>query len=457
MKPKPRWKSIIVERQGESLTAYLHPPGTRGNSRYWSFTCKKANITKKSLKATTFAEAKEKAHAWFREEPRREERVRREEAVLAWDEWDSIQARHFAKKADRKRADRTLEECRKARRLFVAVTGAGSASAVDADVVERFQIDCAGRRSKFGRPYGATTIRKTLAHMSASFNRCRHGSGKKCVRGVVAAEKLLTANPFEEVAWVEADVKEARQFTRAELKAFLNWKYLGECPLASLFARVSLWSCGRIEEMTELRWDWVGADGYVAIPDDAAKWGKGRTVRLPSGLLREIERHRVAGPYVWAGYVDQLRAYHRTAGNHSSSHKIRDFTPLRMRGLFQKWVGEWARESKAEGLSHHAFRRTGLQWSREGQLRAAEGDYARASNVGLAVADKHYTSRPERLWADVVFRNIAGEIAGDEGLAALMGLEPDVELPARTKEAVLAALARNDLEEAAKLLARLRG
>src|SRR5215210_7756208 len=79
-------------------------------------------------------------------------------------------------------------------------------------------------RYKFGKPYTANTIHKILAHMAASFNRCRRGSGKKCIRGVVPSEKLLTTNPFEEVGWVEADAPEPRHFTKEELKAFLRWK-----------------------------------------------------------------------------------------------------------------------------------------------------------------------------------------------------------------------------------------
>src|SRR4051794_26803168 len=239
MKARSKWKSMWVDRDGEPLKVYLHPPGTRGNTRYWSFSCDKADIHKKSLKVTTFAEAQERVIAWFKGEPKREEREQEERSVLTWEEWDSIQVAHARKRSEKNkvRAERTLEECRKAQRLFVAVTGAETASAVDDDTVDRFQAGCARRISKYGTPYTANTIRKTLAHMAASFNRCRRGSGKKCVRGVVPAGKLLATNPFEEVGWVEADAPEPRHFTKDELKAFLRWKFFGGCPLVALFAK----------------------------------------------------------------------------------------------------------------------------------------------------------------------------------------------------------------------------
>jgi len=379
--------------------------------------------------------------------------------IFSWEDWDRIQVAHTAMRPEKDctRAERTLGECRKAQRLFVVVTGAESASSVDVDTVGRFQIECPNRLSKFARPYGKTTVHKTLAHMSASFNRCNRNSGKKCVRGVVPSERLLEANPFEQVQWVEPDPKPIRQFDGAELKALFRWRFIGGCPLLAMFAKVSLWACGRLKEMTEVRWDWLDPEGYITIPDVKAKWGKGKTFRIPPALVTELQSYRDGSPFVWAGYVEQLRAYHKTTGHGASALKVKAFAPQRLRVSFQKWIAAWAKGGKAgSGLSHHAFRRTGLQWSREGQLRATEGDYAKAANVGLNVADKHYTTRPQRLWADLAYRNIVGELGQDRELAEMMGLPQTKALPAVTAEAVQAAIGRNDLDEAARLLAQLR-
>jgi hypothetical protein len=282
-------------------------------------TYRKAGIEKKSLKVKALADARDRAFAWFEGEPKREERKRQERSVLTWEDWDAIQATHFKRREDRRPAGRTLEECRKAQRLFVAVTGVETASAVDVDLVGRFQDECLGRKSKFGRTYGKTTVVKTLSHLSASFNRRNRNAGRKCVRGSVPSERLLESNPFEGTGWVKAEKTPLRQFGPEQLTSFLAWKYLGGCPLVFLFAKVSLWGCGRLEEMTELQWDWMDADGYISIPGYIAKWGKERTVQIPPTLLAEIEEHRNGSPYVWAGYVGQLRAYHR---RRNTTHRL---------------------------------------------------------------------------------------------------------------------------------------
>lgn len=457
-KAKPKWKPISVERDGEILTVYLHPPGTFRNPNHWAWSCAKLKVHGRSLKVETFSAAKERVIAWFKGEPARKEWEKQETSVLTWEDWDAIQVEHVRLRSSddsdlKRRAERTLQECRNAQRLFVAITKAESATSVDPDTVARFQRECAKRESKYGKPYGATTIRKTISHMSASFNRCCPASGKRrCVRGVVPVEKLLATNPFEAVQWVQVENRQPRHFTASELQSLFTWKFFGACPLASLFARFSLWSCGRLEEMTMLRWDWFDSDGYIKIPDSVAKWGKGKTVRIPPALLEEIQAYRIENPFVWAGYVDQLREYHRVLGHHGSVHKIQGFAPQRFRGVCQKWIGEWAIESKVEGLSHHAFRRTGLQWSREEQIRKAEAEYAEAANVNKGVADKSYTRRPERDWADVSYRNIASELRKHARLAYLMGLRED-EQESVSLASIQEALNRGDLDTAKRLLA----
>ena len=41
---KAKWKSTTVERDGEILTVYLHPPGTFRNPDSWAWTCKKVGV-----------------------------------------------------------------------------------------------------------------------------------------------------------------------------------------------------------------------------------------------------------------------------------------------------------------------------------------------------------------------------------------------------------------------------
>lgn len=444
---RAKWKSVVIERQGEMLVAYLHPPGTVGNTRYWSFSCRKAQIQRQSLKVSTFADARQAALNWFSKED-----VRKDRSIppLTWEEWEQIQRAYFAKKADQKRAGRTLEACLDSKKLFVKLSGAVDASSVTPDLVDQFQQKTLKTEFKPGRCYKSWTVRRTVSHMSASFNRCRITSGKKCQRGIVPPERLLTVNPFEQVSWLEGTSDDKRHLTHAELRALLSWRMFASSPLISAVLKVSIWGCGRIEEVTELRWNWISDDGVISVPDDIAKWGQGRQFRIPLHLLRELKEYRSKSQFVWDSTVAQLRSYHLNRGGKGSATQLTDFTPTRLRGRLQKWIQAWTKDSGLTDISHHSLRKTALQWSREEQLRRSENAFAEISSVGLDVAKKFYTTDPSRLRAEILFRNISRELETDAQLAVAMGLRS--EAPLASIEDVQAALAEGRLDDAKKLL-----
>lgn len=448
---KKKWKSIVIERQGEMMIAYLHPPGTVGNSRYWSFSCRGAGIQRKSLKVTTFADARQAVLNWFTKEEVRQDRSA---PSLSWPEWEQIQRAYFAKKRDQKRAGRTLNACLDSKKTFVSITSAADASAVTPDTVEQFQQVALKTEWTTGRVYTPSTIGRCLGHMSASFNRCRITAGKKCQRGIVSPEKLLTVNPFEQVSWLENGPVEIRHLSHAELRAFLSWRMFGSSPLISAVLKFSVWGCGRIEEITELRWDWISDDGIVCVPDDMAKWGKGRQFRIPMLLRQEIKTFEGKSPFVWDATVPELRKYHIQRGGKGSANQLAEFTPTRLRGRLQKWIQAWAEESNLTNVSHHTLRKTAMQWSREEQLRKAENAFAELSNVGIDVAKKHYTTDPARLRAEILFQNISRELLKDSELAVVMGLEVESKVP--SLDDVQAALAEGRVDDAKRLLESLQ-
>ena len=450
MAERKKWKSVVIERHGEMLVAYLHPPGSVGNTKYWSFSCQKAGIQRKSLKVSTFADARRAALNWFAKEDVRNDRCA---PSLSWPEWEQIQRAHFAKKRDQKRAGRTLNACLDSKQTFVSITKADDASVVTPDTVEKFQQEALKTEWTEGRVYTPSTIRRCLGHMSASFNRCRITAGKKCQRGIVQPEKLLTVNPFEQVGWLDECPKELRHLSTQELRALLDWRMFGSSPLISAVLKVSIWGCGRIEEITELRWDWISEDGFVSVPDDVAKWGQGRQFRIPLRLWKELKSFPTESPFVWNRTVAELRTYHIRRGGKGSATQLAEFTPTRLRGRLQKWIQAWAIESKAVGVSHHTLRKTALQWSREEQLRNAGDEFAELSNVGLDVAKKHYTKDPKKLRAEILFQNISRELLKEPQLAVAMGLavEP-TKSPAPSLADVQVALVEGRIDDAKRLL-----
>jgi hypothetical protein len=136
MKPSNKWKLIHVKKDGVLLTGYLHPIGSVRNNKYWSFSCPKAGIQRVSLKVKTHAEAKQVVANWFERSEPRHGHEEQAGAILTWEDWDAIQEAHSNKRSESNsvRAKRTLEECRKAKRLFLSIVEAGKASAVTPDM-----------------------------------------------------------------------------------------------------------------------------------------------------------------------------------------------------------------------------------------------------------------------------------------------------------------------------------
>ena len=87
---------------------------------------------------------------------------------------------------------------------------------------------------------------------------------------------------------------------------------------------------------------------------------------------------------------------------------------------------------------------------REGQLKSTDSDYARAANVSLHVANTSYTVavRPDKLFADLAYRNIGESLSGDPELAIMMGLGIDPKTVKPSIDDVLVALSHNDQVEA---------
>ncbi len=89
-------------------------------------------------------------------------------------------------------------------------------------------------------------------------------------------------------------------------------------------------------------------------------------------------------------------------------------------------------------------------------MKSMDSDYARAANVNLSVANTSYTVRPEKMWASIAYQNIERSLTSDRELAIMMGLEIDENQTLPSIDDVLGALAREDREEAMRMLNLLR-
>ena len=109
-------------------------------------------------------------------------------------------------------------------------------------------------RKKGVNRYSPHTVLRWSRSLQAAFERANINGGKKCIRGVVANDKLLTANPWRAFTWIEGADKPIRQFTADELGSILDyfgseWQEMSVAPAA---AKSFLWLWCRLSELVNL-------------------------------------------------------------------------------------------------------------------------------------------------------------------------------------------------------------
>lgn len=162
----------------------------------------------------------------------------------------------------------------------------------------------------------------------SAFERANRLAGKKCVRGVVDEKKLLIANPWTQFTWIEGREKTFRHFDAGEFCSFLefldqNWSGV---PVASLAAKMLLWSCCRKSEIAGLRWDDLRLMGSEVHFEVEGKWGVERCFRIPRPLYEGLLTHRCESPFVFGAYTRQIASVH--AENPGCLQKIKEeFAP----------------------------------------------------------------------------------------------------------------------------------
>jgi GNAT superfamily N-acetyltransferase len=270
----------------------------------------------------------------------------------------------------------------------------------------------------------SNTVLKWSRMLQAAFQRANRNAGKKCVRGVVAEDKLLTANPWTQFTWVEGTDTPIRQFDAGELVSILDFLEKGwkGVPVAVLAVKVLLWSCCRKLEVAGLIWGAgrvftndrrvvcasdcsLTAEGVLAAegrPVAAAevhfevvgKWGVERWFRIPGPLFRELLVHRTDSPFVFAAYTEQIRRLH--ADNPGCLKKVRDeFTPKNFGRWLYERIKDWAATHGGDAYLH-VFRKTGLQFAHDGEEEEASRKVAADAGVSEKVLLGHYVK--PKLW-----------------------------------------------------------
>jgi hypothetical protein len=424
-KPKRKKEEMIITHGDKDVTVYLHPP--TGSRRSW-YVYWAGLKSSKSTGTRSLEEAKVVAKKMLIGGGRRKTL---KSTLLTDDEFESIQRRHFAKKQGKeaqKRAQKSLRSCLEAISAFRDISGVSPVSTATADDCERFQHAALRLRKNWRAKHprskedvetlSANTVLKWSVALQAAFERAnRNADRKKCVRGVVPSEKLLTENPWKQFTWIEGYDPPIRQFNGDELLSILVYfkQKWPRVTIAPLVAKVFLWSWGRKSEVAGLRWDMLRRIGDEIHFEIVGKWAVDKWFRIPAPLFDEIVAIRTASPFVFAAYTDQVRSHHGEAGRPWIADNVaRDFAPEHLGDWFYDRVKDWSK-SMPEGAAYlHMFRKTTLQYARAGE--DANRRVASDARLGEGVMMSSYVKEndPEmRNRSNRTFERIANSLRPD--------------------------------------------
>lgn len=402
---------------GFRVPAQLRPPG--GGRGCWHVRWKHGGrwVTRATGKAIRY-EAEQVARAIVRGRPVEPP----QNIVLSFQRFEEVQKKHYAQSADQDSAEDSLRKFKTVWqdfKRFLAQKCHDRVLAVQ-HVDEQIALEYLGwLKAKEAKAYG---IHSKIGTLRAAWNRVRldHANSKKTISDF---EKVRT-NPWESISGELPELPRIDptqlDLANGDLKRLLD-AFNGR-PVAQLFIKASLWAAGRLGEMTLVQWDWIDENGYIDIPDDVAKWGKGRVVRLPPSLLEQLKAHRVSGSaYVFAGFIEEYRKYAKRNRN-----RCRDYNPGTY-DLIGKHIVKAAKKADLVGVSHHALRRTAMELSDQGEEINAIDESSR--NLGTTTKNKQgfYVrkshGRTFYLRADRLYAGLSRALIHFPAAADLMGVE----------------------------------
>lgn len=426
-KPKLEKKTITVVVNSTPISLVLHPPtGTRKAWYvYWS-----GLVSSKSTGQTRLEEAvvvaESMLHRW--KGGGSSSHPAADDLVMADEEFKSLQRAHYMRKKDpdaHRRAMKSLKNCLWSIEAFKSISGLDRiASATPADCGQ-FQQKALAMPKDWRRPYAKedcqekispNTVLKWSRELMAACERANRNAGKKCIRGVVAEEKLLESNPWLRFAWlVEGVERPVRQFDAEELLSLLTFvetRWIGVSTGAAAF-KALLWSGLRREELSRLSWNATriveGEQHFEVI----GKRGVRRWFRLPDQLNRELAGLRTESPFVFAAYTEQLQRHHADRPNFYQNIRS-EYSPANFEQWLYRRVKDWAATNLKGDVYLHIFRKTGLQHAREGE--DINREVAADARVSASVLTTHYVTQSDsqlRAGSNRTYRRILASLPAE--------------------------------------------
>lgn len=369
---------LHVDIDGIEIPATLRPPGIGGRAAWHVRWLMHGRYTIRSTGETVLHEAKRVAAAIIRGE---RESQAPPATVLSFERFVSVQEKHYGQRANQRRAKKTFVKFHAVWKDFLRFNDQILGGRLQA--IQHVTEAVAQRYLEWLKDAGAAAygIHSKFGVLRASWNRVRkdHPKGKR----TLSEGEKVTRNPWEAILGelperpiiepVQLDL-DAGEFQK------LHAAFDGR-PVAQMLLVVSQWAAGRREEITHCQWDWIDDRGYIDIPDDMAKWGKGRVIRMPLAVVERLRELREPGsPLVFAGFREEYRR--------SSRHgkRMLPTTPERLYETVGEHISKAAKALGLEKVSHHAIRRTTMELSDQGEEIKATDESSK--NLGTTTKNK---------------------------------------------------------------------
>ena len=417
---------LVVDVDGVEITASLRP--LKGKTGNWEVRWRMHGVPHERSTGTTSLEAaKRNGRQIIRGE---EPTTPKATGGMTVKEFEKIQQEHFGLNDREEAGSKSLAAFMGVWRSFIAicpirmiqeVTDATAVRYLDALLVAS-KTQNHSYKSKSKKAMSPATVRKHIRTLAASWNLVRKGHRAK--KGGIPEAKLVQTNPWEDIRNNLPKPKRKGdpvqfELENGELKRFLD--QFADRPVVELFLITSLWCAGRIQEMSRMEWQWLNGE-YLDIPDAVAKRGHGKVVRIPSRVRERLEQIKVAGsPYVFAGFADEVER------NLESCHEVLPFTPGRMVERLEKYIKRAAEAIGRSEITHHALRRTAMELSDEGELRAKEKSSAEKLQTTVGNKSRNYIKRKGKkaiAKADGLYENLTISLQDYPELADRLGCEP---------------------------------
>jgi len=377
---KPRSRNYIplsVDINGITIPAYLIPPGS-GRASYYVRWQLGGKWRKRSTKQTVLHEAKMVGAEIVRGKSP-DHAV--SSSTLSFDRFVAVQEKHYAQRTDQRKAEKTRKKFRSVWDNFKIFNREVLKGRIL--VIQQVTDSVAVAYLEWLKKQGASAhgIHSKFSALSGSWNRVRrdHSKSKK----TISESEKIDRNPWEAVSG-ELPEKPKRDPVQLDHEGQEFQRLLGAFAgrsVAQLLLIVSHWAAGRLEEITHTEWDWIDDKGYIDIPDNEAKWGKGRVVRIPPAILQRLKDCRESdSTLVFAGFREEYRrmSHHGT--------RMLATTADRLYETVGKHIVKAAKGVGLKDVSHHALRRTAMELSDQGEEIKATDESSK--NLGTSTRNK---------------------------------------------------------------------